>query len=62
MEQGILFSKAEKSTKEYCKSFCFANASKSAFWDRERLFGRTGKMVTRKEAQLYDEAMEKIIS
>ncbi len=58
MEQGILFSKAEKSTREYRKSFCFADTPKSAFWDREE----QGGPVTEEMAQRYDEIMKKIIS
>ena len=61
MEQGILFSKADKTTREYRKSFCFAETPKSAFWDRNEQTERPGGKVTREEAMSYDAIMEEII-
>ena len=56
MEQGILFSKADKTTREYRKSFCFAETPK-----RNEQTERPGGKVTREEARSYDAIMEEII-
>lgn len=61
MERGILFSKAEKPTREYCKAFCFADTPKSAFWDRKDPEETAQRPVTGKKARYYDEIMKKII-
>lgn len=61
MEKGILFSKADKTTREYHKSFCFAETPKSAFWDRNDQTERPCGKVSREEARSYDAIMEKII-
>lgn len=59
MEKGILFDKAGKLPLEYCKSFVFANIVRSAFQDKN---DSNKREVTRKEAEYYDEIMDKIIS
>jgi len=56
MEKGILFSKAKKTTREYEKSFYFAETPWSAFWDREEQ-----REVTREEALRYDAIMQNVI-
>ena len=61
MERGILFSKAEKSAREYCKAFCFADTPKSAFWDRKDSKAADQKQITEKRAQYFDEVIKKII-
>lgn len=62
MEKGILFSKAEKTPKEYQKSFCFAEMPKSAFWDGEDQIGSVRREVTQEEARRYDAIMEEVVS
>lgn len=62
MEKGILFSKAEKATCEYEKSFCFGETPRSVYWDRTEQASSLRREVSHEEAQYFDEIMDKIIS
>ncbi len=58
MEKGILFSEIGRPSREYEKSFCFAETPRSSYWDEEE----PNAEVTREEAQRYDAIMEQIIA
>lgn len=56
MENGILFSKADKSMKEGQKRYCFADVQKSALWD-----GKEQEEVSYQQAQQLDKIIRNVI-